>query len=426
MAEKPKVGVGSFVAPDGPESIVVSGGPVSTTKACWAGVASVLPAGSVARTSKVCGPSPSAAVVWDELQDAHAPPSIRHSKLEPGWSDENANVGVASAVGSEGPLSIVVCGAAVSTVNARDAGVGSTFPAGSVARTSKVWAPSVSDPVVSGVEHEPQAPPSTRHSKVEPAWSAEKPNVGVASLVGPEGPLSIAVSGAAVSTVKLRDAGVGSTLPTRSVARTSKVWAPSASDEVVSGVEHEPHAPPSTRHSNVEPTWSAENSNVGVTSLVGPEGPLSIVVCGAAVSTVNAHDAGVESTFPAGSVARTSKVWGPSPSAAVVWTGLQEAHAPPSTRHSKVEPTWSEESVNAGVVSLVDPNGPLSIAVCGAAVSTVKLRDAGVGSTLPAGSVARTSKVWEPSARDAVVSGVEHEPHAPPSTRHSKRRARLV
>jgi hypothetical protein len=40
-------------------------------------------------------------------------------------------------------------------------------------------------------------------------------------------------------------------------------------------------------------------------------------------------------------------------------------------------------------VSFVEPEGPLSIVVSGALVSTVKLRDAGVGSTLPAGSVAR-------------------------------------
>ena len=103
-------------------------------------------------------------------------------------------------------------------------------------------------------------------------------NVGVASLVTPEGPLSIVVSGAAVSTVKLRDAGVGSTLPAGSVARTSNVCAPSANEAVVSGVEHEPHAPPSTRHSKLEPAWLDEKANVGVESLVGPEGPLSIVV----------------------------------------------------------------------------------------------------------------------------------------------------
>ncbi len=100
---------------------------------------------------------------------------------------ENVNVGVESLVEPEGPLSMVVCGAAVSTVNAHEAGVGSTFPAVSVARTSKVCAPSVSDAVVSGVVHELQAPPSTRHSNVEPASSAEKVNVGVESFVGPRG-----------------------------------------------------------------------------------------------------------------------------------------------------------------------------------------------------------------------------------------------
>ena len=186
---------------------------------------------------------------------------------------------MASFVGPDGPLSIVVCGAAVSTVKLRDAGVGSTLPAGSVARTSNVWAPSASEAVVSGRAcRRPTRRRRRGTRRSSPAWLAENANVGVASFVGPEGPLSIVVCGAAVSTVKLRDAGVGSTLPAGSVARTSNVWAPSASDAVVSGDAHEPQAPPSTRHSNVEPASSAENPNVGVASFVGPDGPLSIVV----------------------------------------------------------------------------------------------------------------------------------------------------
>src|SRR5215210_4134395 len=204
-----------------------------TVKLSDAGVASTLPAGSIVRTSKVCGPSPSVAVVWPELQEPQAPPSMRHSKLEPAWLDEKVNVGVGSFVGPDGPLSMAVSGAAVSTMKLRDAGVASTFPAGSVARASKLWAPSASDAVVTGVEHEPHAPPSTRHSNVESAWLAEKANVGVESLVGPDGPLSMVVFGAAVSTVKPREAGVGSTFPAGSVARTSNVCAPSASDVVV-------------------------------------------------------------------------------------------------------------------------------------------------------------------------------------------------
>ena len=53
----------SFVGPDGPESIVVSGGVVSTVNERLAGVGSVLLAGSVARTSNVCPPSESAETV---------------------------------------------------------------------------------------------------------------------------------------------------------------------------------------------------------------------------------------------------------------------------------------------------------------------------------------------------------------------------
>ena len=50
----------------------------------------------------------------------------------------------------------------------------------------------------------------------------------------------------------------------------------------------------------------------------------------------------------------------------------------------------------------------------------MKLRLAGVGSVLPAPSVARTSKPWEPSARPPSGSGLEHPAQVPPSRRHSK------
>ena len=48
-------------------------------------------------------------------------------------------------------------------------------------------------------------------------------------MVSPEGPESIVVSGGTVSTVKVLDAGLWSVLYAWSVARTSKVWGPSAS-----------------------------------------------------------------------------------------------------------------------------------------------------------------------------------------------------
>jgi hypothetical protein len=89
----------SLVCPDGLAVIVVAGGVVSggvvsggvvsggggivTVKARLAGLVSMLPAASVARTSKVCGPSASAAVVWGEEQTAKGWLSTRHSKVAP-------------------------------------------------------------------------------------------------------------------------------------------------------------------------------------------------------------------------------------------------------------------------------------------------------------------------------------------------------
>ncbi len=56
-----------------------------------------------------------------------------------------------------------------------------------------------------------------------------------------------------------------------------------------------------------------------------------------------------------------------------------------------------EKAKLAGAV-LASAGGLESIEVCGAVVSTVQLKDAGVASVLPAWSIARTSKLWEPSA----------------------------
>ena len=44
------------------------------------------------------------------------------------------------------------------------------------------------------------------------------------------------------------------------------------------------------------------------------------------------------------------------------------------------------------------PDGPAEIDVSGADASIVQAREAGVASTLPAASIARTSKLWEPLA----------------------------
>src|SRR5438034_114803 len=93
--------------------------------------------------------------------------------------------------------------AAVRTVNERDAGVGSAFPAVSVAWTSKLCDPSASGAtgvwVSPGPEQGANGSESKRHSKLEPGSEDENPKVGVGSWVVPEGPESIVVSGGVVS-----------------------------------------------------------------------------------------------------------------------------------------------------------------------------------------------------------------------------------
>ena len=78
---------------------------------------------------------------------------------------------------------------------------------------------------------------------------------------------------------------------------------------------------------------------------------------------------------------------------------MQAAHEPPSSLHSKVEPDSVEVKANVAVLDETVPVGPLVIEVFGATLSTVHVRVAGVASTLPAASLARTENVCEPFAR---------------------------
>jgi hypothetical protein len=121
-------------APEAGAVIVADGGTVSTVHVRSAGVASVLAPASVARTSNVCAPCARPVKARGLVHAAHEPPSRRHSKVEPGWSAEKAKLASASSVGPDGPASIVVSGATVSTVNVREDGA-STLPAASRART---------------------------------------------------------------------------------------------------------------------------------------------------------------------------------------------------------------------------------------------------------------------------------------------------
>ena len=114
-----------------------------------------------------------------------------------------------------------------------------------------------------------------------------------------------------------------------------------------------------------------------------------MTVSGACVSTVQVKLAGVGSGLWAWSMARTWKVW--LPSTTVYWAGLEQgAKALPLRLHSKALPGSVAWKVKFAVVWLVGLNGMLSRSVSGGAVSTDQLNCAGVGSTLPAASLART------------------------------------
>ena len=83
-------------------------------------------------------------------------------------------------------------------------------------------------------------------------------------------------------TVNVRRAGVRSVFLARSVARTSKLWPPGESG--VEGVWRAPgpeqgaNAWESKRQAKVEPGWLDEKVKVGVSFVVGPDGPEVIVV----------------------------------------------------------------------------------------------------------------------------------------------------
>jgi hypothetical protein len=102
-------------------------------------------------------------------------------------------------------------------------------------------------------------------------------------------------------------------VPRLSVALTSKLWRPSPSPEYACPVEQPANALESRLHSNVLPSLFDVNVNCASRLFVGSGGPLSMVTTGPAVSIVQEADA-AELVFPAASIARTSKLWGPSAS----------------------------------------------------------------------------------------------------------------
>ena len=159
---------------------------------------------------------------------------------------------------------------------------------------------------------------------------------------------------------------------------------------------------------------------MNVASLVGPacDGPVTIVVCGAAASTVQSHSAGVSSSTPSAFRARTYMVWSPSASPVTSYPEMQGTNAPASSAHSKLEPAWSDENVKLALDAAVSDSGPVSIVVSGRATRR-QLRVAGVGSGFPAASIARTANVCSPSSSAGYWTAESHGSQLPSSSRHS-------
>src|SRR4249919_1105259 len=126
------------------------------------------------------------------------------------------------------------------------------------------------------------------------------------------------------------------------------------------------------------------------------------VPAGAFVSRCHVHVAGVASVLPAGSVARTSKLWALSVRPATLCGLVQGANDPPSIRHSKVEPASVESNVKDDTATFDGSDGFVRIVVLGAVRSTSTLRMAVAG--WPALSVATAARAWLPSA-----AGIDQE-----------------
>jgi hypothetical protein len=163
------------------------------------------------------------------VHGAKGPPSELHSKRAAESFEVNAKVATGVETIAAGACVIVVSTSRI--VQVRLAGVASVFPAASVARTWNVCEPTASPEYAAGDVQAANAPPSSAHANDEPPSLDVNDNVAPCANVVAAGALVIVVSGASVSTVQVRDAGVGSTLPAPSFARTRNVCDPCASDE---------------------------------------------------------------------------------------------------------------------------------------------------------------------------------------------------
>ena len=124
----------------------------------------------------------------------------------------------------------------------------------------------------------------------------------------------------------------------------------------------------SIEQSNVTLSSVELNVNAAVTLLSAAGGPAVSIVSGATVSVVHSRSAGVRSSLPEGSIARTEKLCGPSGSVRTYgdWHGCASSW---SIRHSNVARGSSDENRNVACPLPLNASGAWSIRVSGAWVS---------------------------------------------------------
>jgi hypothetical protein len=124
--------------------------------------------------------------------------------------------------------------------------------------------------------------------------------------------------------------------------------------------------------------------------------------------------------LPTASTALTEKVWEPSARPVSAFGEVHVANVPASSLHWKVDPASLDVNEKLGPCSADGFVGCDVIVVSGGPVSTIQVNVAGVGSALPAASVAFTENVCGPSSRPVSVVGDVQAANAPASSLHWK------
>jgi hypothetical protein len=260
----------------------------------------------------------------------------------------------------------VIVGGVRSIVHVYPAGVGSTFPAGSTARTVPVWLPAVRPVLATGETQAAKAEPSSAHWKTAVVSGLEKVNVMPVALVRAGRSAVAVVSGGVVSTVHEKEAGVASLFPTASCAYTMKVWLPLVRPLTAAGEAQGAGVPTSAWQKKTAEGSGLANSIDAVARSDSPGGPLVMVVSGAVLSQSLGQDA---------SVSVASHLASPHTTGGLQSVGQVVSVSP----RSQVLLPHTEESFRA----------------------TVKVITTGDSSRLPSSSSAATRRVYAPAGSES-------------------------